>query len=1408
METDEVEKDPVDTVGLKAVTNKDEEIKHSAGDQEMSSCVSESECANSSTEKDEDGLHETVENIDQVVSDDPQKDSVPRKSPHSVVNSEGSEAEISLEPLDLDSEAVQKVSGDENTESQNVTNSDTVNNLEGPVTKPSVGPSNDREDISDEEFDVDTSASANGNNGNTDSPAVLEALQTKNTEEQSTVELSIESFNTEEVDLSAHQGEAEVEKLSSLPDDRVPSDDGDIIDLKLEDAADKSEEGSLGEGGHGQRPSGELEAVSDDELVPDGSHAPSVSKSPNLTKPALIAGGEEVSSSEDEGPASPDSAYNAAHEIDLSAEGDGAMGWEPSEVSRGSADLSEGTAAGRESKTLDNPVQSLDSEMPPSTGLTSLEAEPISDEEDIGQDDNKSVTDPDAVEAGEVKSPGDVNSPQPVKELLREAEPISADESSDTDGELPSGDEDSNPQVVKGGDSKSRVNDFESIDSDEGDMGMDASEHQSSRLSNRESFSKEKSDITAAQTFGQGDKSKGEYMETISDEEILDSGEDVRKRGVNEKKSQEGVQSSSPHVKDLDIEKRQVTTNFNEHHEELDYEENEGDEGEPKMEESSKGDAQVKEEGEEGEVKEGAPDDKDEGELSDDDCEEGEIKEPGAKKPFIKPICRFFQRGNCTWGINCRFLHPGVNDKGNYQMIEIPGFKPPGARPPMGAPGAWEEPEEPVELPPPPIPDIPPVETAWERGLRIAKEQRKKASERKELEPDFEEKRLNLSVDEERELNKENERMPKIIPKDPYYDQQAYEEDEYYKISRDPWQTGHYENFEVRYNRETSFSPPYREKQPGPPPSRYMPPPYSPPVDKFGRQREERRNPFRQEPPAHDYPSTLKRPDEWTDPWRRVSVKQKPMVKPKKRSKSPQKRKHRSRSRGRKNKRSVSDSSNSSRSGSGSSSGSSRSSRSGSGSSGSSSRSRSPEPAPPGVDRQDRYGHSPQRFGDQPRSAVSVRGRGGYNNYDHGGFRGSRNHRGFDRNMAPGYRPGGGYRGEGGGGGGGYYNNYGGPGGGGGGGGDHRDPRDPRAGRGGREDRFGRNRGRSPPDRPLPYVRPRPKSVSSRSSSSRSRSRSRSRFSDSSRSRSRSRSSSNSSRSSSSSSSSAGSADSEHLYRDLGSPTKPPRGPTSGAPKKKRSNSHKERPGPKGGPLPGGPASQKYPSQQPPSQASGGLDRIPHPRESKSGQPPPPSTRQESKYASRNAPQAPVKAKDPLKVVGQKSNIKLTLLPKQQQSGLGSRPNPLDSPPHKRRLSDRDSSPPSAPPAKRPALPVPQASALRIATEKAAKIQLRQEKGKSPPPVSMPPSSSSAAAQRAKAAVSPQKQASSSSSSKPRVAEPAVGKPAPKVPLAAAPTASATGAKAKKSMSSRREELLKQLKAVEDAIARKKFKLQ
>lgn len=33
------------------------------------------------------------------------------------------------------------------------------------------------------------------------------------------------------------------------------------------------------------------------------------------------------------------------------------------------------------------------------------------------------------------------------------------------------------------------------------------------------------------------------------------------------------------------------------------------------------------------------------------------------------PLTRFFNKGQCTWGTNCRFLHPGVSDKGNYNMF-------------------------------------------------------------------------------------------------------------------------------------------------------------------------------------------------------------------------------------------------------------------------------------------------------------------------------------------------------------------------------------------------------------------------------------------------------------------------------------------------------------------------------------------------------------------------------------------------------------------------------------------------------------------------------------------------------------------------------------------------------------------
>jgi len=32
-------------------------------------------------------------------------------------------------------------------------------------------------------------------------------------------------------------------------------------------------------------------------------------------------------------------------------------------------------------------------------------------------------------------------------------------------------------------------------------------------------------------------------------------------------------------------------------------------------------------------------------------------------------ICRFFERGNCTFGERCRFIHPGINDKGESEKL-------------------------------------------------------------------------------------------------------------------------------------------------------------------------------------------------------------------------------------------------------------------------------------------------------------------------------------------------------------------------------------------------------------------------------------------------------------------------------------------------------------------------------------------------------------------------------------------------------------------------------------------------------------------------------------------------------------------------------------------------------------------
>ncbi|CAG9809542.1 unnamed protein product [Chironomus riparius] len=248
-------------------------------------------------------------------------------------------------------------------------------------------------------------------------------------------------------------------------------------------------------------------------------------------------------------------------------------------------------------------------------------------------------------------------------------------------------------------------------------------------------------------------------------------------------------------------------------------------------------------------------------ELEDGEVTDGDEKRPEESEP--KAVCRFFTRGQCTWGMSCRFLHPGTTDKGNYTMFDL-------VRPipvPQGNMGMMPSYDYRTERPPihhaphiPPNyggPARPPLpandnESAWERGLRTAKEMMRKANKRKEQDMDFDEKKMNLSG------------PPDEVERDPYY---------------------------VRGSPEDA---PAFEKLPrGPPPMRGGPP-FSPPAkfarnaafyeaDQYGRMpRSYRELPPHRMPHYEDEEIGKRRPnrptrevivekasDDWNDPWMR-----------------------------------------------------------------------------------------------------------------------------------------------------------------------------------------------------------------------------------------------------------------------------------------------------------------------------------------------------------------------------------------------------------------------------------------------------------------------------------------------------------------------------------------------------------
>lgn len=308
----------------------------------------------------------------------------------------------------------------------------------------------------------------------------------------------------------------------------------------------------------------------------------------------------------------------------------------------------------------------------------------------------------------------------------------------------------------------------------------------------------------------------------------------------------------------------------------------------------------------------------------DEELEEGEVSDEDEKRPEEtepKPVCRFYTRGQCTWGMSCRFLHPGVTDKGNYTMFEslvrsVPMQSGAGVGGGVGNPsrvpassaysshisggaaageyhdyrnerpavlhhrgaagmhhasmygssapaGAHHDARSGLLIPGEGGPVV--VENAWERGLRTAKEMMRKANKRKEQDMDFEDKKMNLTL------------SPDELEKDPYY---LKERGSSPTVVREipP-------NAPIAHGNPRALLPPVYGMY-GPPAERYRaaymaPMPYED-VDVYGRMARYRELPPHRMPQYEDdrrlrptrevivqRVEAVGRGDEWSDPWMR-----------------------------------------------------------------------------------------------------------------------------------------------------------------------------------------------------------------------------------------------------------------------------------------------------------------------------------------------------------------------------------------------------------------------------------------------------------------------------------------------------------------------------------------------------------